>query len=1171
MKKSLLKTICIALVAVLCIGSLNAQMARTSNGLIKKTENTNPFQQLAAQEHYKVVVPTTPAPKGMINVTLNVPTDVWGYGEGYQLLLDQTATQYGQAIPAEGPFCACNAINPNAYNVFSHTIPPGAVPACQPASANPGNWVFMNSVTIQIPAGTYDWCVVNPETGNQLWIVGVNGRYDNYVFQDGKKYMFTISGDGYTEDICTITIEDDGTPDPDCDPATNLAVTYAEDCSKATLTWDEPAKSRGTILWDNTNIDVTTSGLLSQYWSGNDNWIFTADDFVADGPWIIEKIYSQGFSNAPAVLPTNFMIVIYENGTDNKPGAEIYKSASIPVTNGGEPEITLPTPFQLPAAGTYWITIAGVYNASVSTNAEITNYRWNIYYGTIAKGYEQHLYDKLALIAPTPAAWFSVTSLGVPAAKSMYFKIEGTNDGPGPSDLAFNIYRDGELIEENLNAITYEDTDFDPAVGHTWSVKVVCEEGGESDAISVTEEACEEEGDCDPATNLTVEYDGCTKAELNWEPPTKSPVYKPTYIFNEPSESTVEPQARAAATTHTVPTTHQDIFSASTMKGGNVLRGDFYEDVEDHPDFVINSTVNGWSYIDGDMSPTYAFQSVDFPNDYEPMAYIVFNPSLTTPPMTDAGIQPHGGSKYFASFAAVMPADGGSGPNNDWIISPELVEPSHISFWAKSYTAQYGQERMKVGYSTTGTAQSDFTIVSPGAYVSVPATAWTKYDYDIPSNAKYIAINCVSADAFVFMLDDITITTSGAEPVKYNIYRDDIIVKANHTSTSYTDTGFDPTQEHTWAVRVVCEEGGLSAPVSKKLDPCSNDECLPATITQVTLTGANSLFVEWTYPVAKGEVTITQSYAPGTGVIGSSGQLSFGVYNRFRPEDLVAVNGGELNKFVFIPGMGSDQGGEPHHNYTIRIYQGGSWSATPSERNPGTLIFSQPLNNADLDFETGMDNIIMLTTPIIIDASKELWIGYFCQATSPGGYPALTDVGPRKSGLGDVMNYQGWTTLYDVLSDSPYNWYMQGKVQFTPSTVDIYRNDVVIKPAYEGTSYTDTQLPVGEYCYSLVVNCPTGSTSEKCEEKCEIVPDNINENIKAAFSIVPNPATNNITITSGTNFHTIEVVSFLGQTVLSQPNVGNTTKLDVSTLTNGVYFVRIISDNGANVQKFVKQ
>lgn len=80
-----------------------------------------------------------------------------------------------------------------------------------------------------------------------------------------------------------------------------------------------------------------------------------------------------------------------------------------------------------------------------------------------------------------------------------------------------------------------------------------------------------------------------------------------------------------------------------------------------------------------------------------------------------------------------------------------------------------------------------------------------------------------------------------------------------------------------------------------------------------------------------------------------------------------------------------------------------------------------------------------------------------------------------------------------------------------------------------------------------------------------------NENVRMGFSILPNPATSNITISAGSNFHTVELVNFLGQTVSSQSNTGNTASLDVSSLTNGVYFVRITSNEGTDVKKFVKQ
>jgi hypothetical protein len=103
------------------------------------------------------------------------------------------------------------------------------------------------------------------------------------------------------------------------------------------------------------------------------------------------------------------------------------------------------------------------------------------------------------------------------------------------------------------------------------------------------------------------------------------------------------------------------------------------------------------------------------------------------------------------------------------------------------------------------------------------------------------------------------------------------------------------------------------------------------------------------------------------------------------------------------------------------------------ERNPGTLISSQELNNENLLFHE--ENTITLETPITVDASQELWIGYFCtnieaiQDEYKG--PAGVDVGPRKEGLGNLFFYQNqWRTLYEIAGSSwNNNWCIKGVVQ----------------------------------------------------------------------------------------------------------------------------------------------
>lgn len=224
------------------------------------------------------------------------------------------------------------------------------------------------------------------------------------------------------------------------------------------------------------------------------------------------------------------------------------------------------------------------------------------------------------------------------------------------------------------------------------------------------------------------------------------------------------------------------------------------DDFETHDDFTLNSigTV-GWDYIDADKKSTSTFNKVGFPNALEPTAYIIFNPSTTEPPIGNRiGIEPHSGNKYQAAFASYK------AKNEDYIISPKLSFATNftLSFWAKSYIDKYGLERMKVGYSTTGKTEADFTNwLTDGEYEETP-NSWTKYTYNLPANVKYITIVCISDDAFVFMLDDITIEQVESKALtQYEVYLDNVKVEE---TTDVTHTFKELTKgKHTAGVKAI--------------------------------------------------------------------------------------------------------------------------------------------------------------------------------------------------------------------------------------------------------------------------------------------------------------------------------------------------------------------------------
>lgn len=191
------------------------------------------------------------------------------------------------------------------------------------------------------------------------------------------------------------------------------------------------------------------------------------------------------------------------------------------------------------------------------------------------------------------------------------------------------------------------------------------------------------------------------------------------------------------------------------VTGGSVTS--YCIDFEDIPDFA--TTFGDWTALDVDGLPTYGITGYTFPGSGSPMAFINFVPAMVDPPMTEPAIQPHSGDKFGACFASVE-----SPWNNDWFISPQiqLGNNSEFVFWVKSYTDQYGLEKYNVAVSTTGMNPEDFTILNQ-AVLEAPADAWEQQIWDLSdynNEMVYVAIQCVSTDAFIFMIDDVCVNTA---------------------------------------------------------------------------------------------------------------------------------------------------------------------------------------------------------------------------------------------------------------------------------------------------------------------------------------------------------------------------------------------------------------------------
>ena len=193
-------------------------------------------------------------PEGYASVTLTAG-DVWQDGSGYQMLLDADATAYGTIIPTQGGLTSSGAASAATYAEFEYKIPENA-----DGALTTQNIVIDASVTILIPAGTYDWCITNPTPGDRVWIASSNGsiggRADDFEFVSGVGYEFVVSLGGSNDQVDLIV--DDPTA-----PAIPTDLTATPAATSADIAW-VPGENNAT--WNLRWRPWVDPALMNKFW-----------------------------------------------------------------------------------------------------------------------------------------------------------------------------------------------------------------------------------------------------------------------------------------------------------------------------------------------------------------------------------------------------------------------------------------------------------------------------------------------------------------------------------------------------------------------------------------------------------------------------------------------------------------------------------------------------------------------------------------------------------------------------------------------------------------------------------------------------------------------------------------------------------------------------------------
>lgn len=285
------------------------------------------------------------------------------------------------------------------------------------------------------------------------------------------------------------------------------------------------------------------------------------------------------------------------------------------------------------------------------------------------------------------------------------------------------------------------------------------------------------------------------------------------------------------------------------------------DDFESCEPFAVEASP--WTLVDVDGAAIGGINGIDIP--VSACAYFVFDASGDS---FNDSFAAHSGDKYLST----MYNSNGS-KQSDWMISPALSGNAQtISFYARSYTDQYGLETVSVYYSTTDNDPASFTKISTK---EVPA-AWTEITADLPAGALYFAIVCESQDVFMLFVDDVTYIPADGEAMTltlmgYNVYRDDVkINEAPVEDTTYTDAATQGV--HEYKVTAVYAEGesgpSNAASLTTALNALRGDATVQVAGRQIRVSGAKGIVSVYTADgktvySAEAAATNTVTVAPG--------------------------------------------------------------------------------------------------------------------------------------------------------------------------------------------------------------------------------------------------------------------------------------------------------------------
>lgn len=262
---------------------------------------------------------------------------------------------------------------------------------------------------------------------------------------------------------------------------------------------------------------------------------------------------------------------------------------------------------------------------------------------------------------------------------------------------------------------------------------------------------------------------------------------------------------------------------------------------------------------------------------------------------------------------------------------------------------------------------------------------------------------------------------------------------------------------------------------------------------------------------------------------------------------------GLIRPDVSAPGVGI-KSCDPKSN-TGHVTMDGTSQATPCVAGVIALMLEKNPNLTPADI-----CMILETTATQLSENKDNYTGSGC-------INALAAIEQVQEG-GDIVTPLSAPTNVKAVAESTSSISLTWDAVENALSYNVYNGNDVVANVTENSYLVENLEYNTEYCFTVsAVN--DEEESEKSEEACEkTLGDGVNE-LSSSMQIYPNPVGDKLYIETDKLVEDVTIYNVMGNVVGKTAGVQQS--IDVSDLSEGVYFVKFRLNNGEVMKKFVKQ